>query len=154
VTYLKLGGTPEGVAEELAQEVMVVVWREAASFDRSRGAVATWIFTIARNLRIDRYRREGGKHRGVDQALDLDEQIVDPAALPEDHFSVIQRESRVREALKKLSPKQAHLLHLSFFAESPHSDIARDLCVPLGTAKSQIRSALLSMRRLLEGSGP
>lgn len=154
VTYLRHGGTPTAVAEELAQEAMVMVWRKSERYDASRGAVATWIFAIARNLRIDRYRREGGEHRGIDQELDLDGQIVDPGASPEECFDARQLESRVREAMKQLSPQQAHLLQLSFFAESPHADIARDLCVPLGTAKAQIRRALLKMRRFLEASAP
>lgn len=153
VTYLRHGGTPTAVAEELAQEAMVMVWRKAERYDASRGAAATWIFAIARNLRIDRYRREGGEHRGVDQDLD-DVQIVDPSASPEECCDARQRESRVREAMKQLSPQQAHLLQLSFFAESPHADIARDLCVPLGTAKAQIRRALLKMRLFLEESAP
>ncbi len=154
VTYLRHGGTPATVAEELAQDAMVTVWRKAERYDPSLGAVATWIFAIARNLRIDRYRREGGEHRGVDQELDLDGQIVDPGTSPEESFDARQRESRVREAMEQLSPQQAHLLRLSFFAESPHADIARDLRVPLGTAKAQIRRALLKMRRFLEASAP
>ena len=153
VSYLKRGGTPTSVAEELSQEAMVMAWRKAGSFDPLLGGVTTWIFAIARNLRIDRYRREGAQHRGVDQELDLDNYVfADPEPSPEARLNARQREGRVHAALRQLSPQQIHLLQLSFFAESPHSDISRDLCLPLGTVKSHIRRALLNMRRSLEAS--
>ena len=153
VTYLRRGGTPPAVAEEICQEAMVVAWRKAGNFDPMLGAVATWIFAIARNLRVDRYRREGGEHRGFDQELDLyDDALVDPEPSPEARLSAQQRDGRVRTALRQLSPQQIHLLQLSFFAESPHQDISRELGLPLGTVKSQIRRALITMRRGLEAS--
>lgn len=153
VTYLRRGGTPPSVAEEISQEAMVMAWRKAGTFDPSLGAVATWLFTIARNLRVDRYRREGGEHRGFDQEIDSDSYaFADPEPSPEQRLAVRQREGRVRAALRQLSPQQVHLLQRSFFADSTHDDISRDLCVPLGTVKSQIRRALISMRRYLEAT--
>lgn len=154
-SYLARGGTPAGAAEELAQDAMVLLWRKAKSFDPNRGAVTTWVFTIARHLRIDMHRRQGGV---VTQSLshinddgDLDEyELTDSQPCPEERLGAAQRDQCVREALKRLSPEQAHLLHLSFFAESPHVDIARDLHMPLGTVKSQIRRALQQIRRSFE----
>ncbi len=156
-SYLQRGGTPAPAAEDLAQEAMVLLWRKARSFDPARGAVATWVFAIARHLRIDQHRRQGGvltrSLSDVDHDFDLEEyEIADSEPSPEEYLSAAQRDRRVREAMKQLSPQQVHLLQLSFFAESPHFDIARDLDLPLGTVKSQIRRALLQMRRSLEAS--
>lgn len=149
--YLMRGGTSAGSAEELAQEAMVLLWRKAGSFDPARGAVSTWIFTIARHLRIDRHRRDGDENL----ALDLDGfDPADSAATPDEHLDALQRERRVRAALRRLSPDQARLLQLSFFAERPHFDIARELCLPLGTVKSHIRRGLKRLRRLLDAAEP
>jgi len=155
VTYLVRGGTPAASAEELAQEAMVALWRKAASFDPGRAGVSTWVFTIARNLRIDRHRRgadaavDAGDHADVD----LDAQ-PDPAASPDDELDARQREQRVRASLRRLPPEQARVLHLSYFAESPHAEIARELSIPLGTVKSRIRLAMINLRRLIDATEP
>ena len=154
VTYLVRGGTAPASAEELAQEAMVVLWRKAASFDPARAGVSTWVFTIARNLRIDRYRRGGGAvDAGDDADIDLDAH-PDPAASPDDRLDARQREQRVHAALRQLSPEQARVLHLSYFAEAPHAEIARELCLPLGTVKSRIRLAMINLRRLIDATEP
>ncbi len=156
-SYLARGGTPAPAAEELAQDAMVILWRKAQSFDPKRGGVTTWVFAIARHLRIDKHRRLGGvvtqslSHINDDGDLDEDE-LADSQPSPEERLSAAQRERRVREALKRLSPQQAYLVHLSFFAESPHLEIARNLDMPLGTVKSQIRRALQQIRRSFEAS--
>ena len=136
------------LAEDFVQEAMVSVWRKAASFDPDRAQVSTWIFTIARNLRIDRQRR-----RGVvlelfeDDALDA---VPDTAAAaPDDRLAALRREDEVRIALGQLAPEQALIVRLSFFDEHPHARIARELQIPLGTVKSRIRVAINHLRRLL-----
>ena len=147
-TYLARGGTPAASAEELAQETMVVLWRKAASFDPARAGVSTWVFTIARNLRIDRHRRgelEIAEAGGVEL-----EAHADPAESPDELLGAVQRERRVRAALRKLAPEQARVLQLSYFADQPHAEIARDLCIPLGTVKSRIRLAMNNLRRLID----
>ena len=152
--YLVRAGTPVATAEELAQEAMVVLWRKAASFDPARAGVSTWVFTIARNLRIDRHRRGGDADVAGDGAeADLDAH-PDAAASPDEELDARQRERRVRAALRRLSPEQARVLHLSYFAESPHAEIARDLCIPLGTVKSRIRLAMINLRRLIDATEP
>lgn len=156
-SYLQRGGSSAPAAEELAQEAMVLVWRKARSFEPSRGAVPTWVFAIARHLRIDQHRRKRDALTrplsDVNPDFDFDEyEIASSDPSPEEQLGAVQRERRVREAMKQLSPQLAHLLQLSFFAESPHVDIARELGLPLGTVKSNIRRALLQMRRSLEAS--
>ena len=154
VTYLVRGGTPAASAEELAQEAMVVLWRKAASFDPARAGVSTWVFTIARNLRIDRHRRDGRGDAGSDHAdVDLDAQ-PDPAASPDEALDARQHERRIHAALHRLSAEQARVLHLSYFAEAPHAEIARELGLPLGTVKSRIRLAMINLRRLIDATAP
>ncbi len=154
-TYLVRGGTPAPTAEELAQETMVALWRKAASFDPARAGVSTWVFTIARNLRIDRHRRAG---RGDDDRQDGSDvegdDIADPAAAPDELLETAQRDRRVRAALRGLSSEQALILQLSYFADKPHASIARELCIPLGTVKSRIRLAMNNLRRLIDAQEP
>ena len=148
--YLMRGGMSAASAEELAQEAMVLLWRKAGSFDPARAAVSTWIFAIARHVSIDRHRRYGDEPLALD--IDHHHDLADPAPSPDERLEALQRERRVRAALECLSPEQARLLHLSFFAERSHADIARHLCLPLGTVKSHIRRTLNILRRLLDGS--
>ncbi|MEC5398586.1 sigma-70 family RNA polymerase sigma factor [Uliginosibacterium sp. H1] len=151
--YLIRGGVAPGQAEDLAQEAMVNVWRKAASFDRSRAAASTWIFTIARNLRIDQLRHE---RDAVPSATlpgdDADEvqDIVDTGALPCDHAASAQIGQGVRAAIDSLPPEQARVLQLSFYEEQPHVAIAEALGIPLGTVKSRIRLAVGQLRQRLE----
>jgi RNA polymerase sigma factor (sigma-70 family) len=149
--FLMRSGMAAELAEELAQEAMVTVWRKATLFDPSRGSLSTWIFTIARNLRISHHRRlPGGTQIDVDEAGD-DQQPADCRATPEDSVTTLQREERLQAALSGLSPEQALVLRLSFFEEQPHLRIAEELDIPLGTVKSRIRRAVLQLRRALEG---
>ncbi len=151
-TYLVRGGTPAATAEELTQETMVALWRKAASFDPARAGVSTWVFTIARNLRIDRHRRAG--EDDLAEAFDGDSDAADPAAAPDEWLDAAQRERRVRAALRRLSPEQAQILQLSYFADKPHALIARELHIPLGTVKSRIRLAVNNLRRLIDAPEP
>ncbi len=140
--YLLRLGAGGPAAEELAQEAMLSVWRKAALFDPARASAATWIFTIARNLRIDALRRE--RRPEFDPA---DPAFVPDAGPPADAGLVRgQDEARLREAIGKLPPEQAKVVELSFFADKPHSAIARELGLPLGTVKSRLRLALNRIR--------
>ena len=147
-TFMIRAGMTPAAAEELAQETMLAVWQKASYFDGSRAGASTWIFTIARNLRIDRFRREG-------QYLDLAGRIDpsrEPDAMPTGESIVlgVEREQRVRDALSALSEEQAMIVRLAFFGEKPHSLIATELGIPLGTVKSRIRLALNRLRAALE----
>jgi RNA polymerase sigma factor (sigma-70 family) len=148
--YLQRLGTPAGVAEELAQDVMVTLWRKAALFDPAKSSLGTWLFRIARNRRIDMLRR--------DRAAELDEN--DPALHPsdpsEDAGEVLdaqRREERVRLALGQLPAEQLSLVELAFFKNLTHSQIAEETGLPLGTVKSRIRLAFTRLRRILEADG-
>ena len=151
-SYLMRLGTSEGLAEELAQEAMVSVWRKAQSFDAGRANVSTWIFTIARNLRVDHFRRIGNRTAEVDD-IDGDD-TPDALPQPDELLLTRQREAGVREAIAQLPAEQAQVLRLSFYEEQPHSQIAEALGLPLGTVKSRVRLAVRHLRRLLDGLEP
>lgn len=135
-------------ADEVAQEAMLSVWSKAASFDPALANASTWIFTIARNARIDHLRREG---RLVYQAEPAMEDI-DPAGDPESHAITDERERSIQDALKSLTPEQLDIVRLSFFHEESHGVISKKLGLPLGTVKSRIRLALARLRSLVEAS--
>ena len=147
--YLRKAGASEAQAEEIAQEAMLSVWRKAALFDPTASGVATWIFTIARNLRIDAIRRErrGGAIR-VDEVEA--EYEVDEAPLADVRIVAAQSEARVREALAGLPREQLTVIQMSFFEEQAQAEIARTLQIPLGTVKSRVRLAMKRLRGLLE----
>jgi RNA polymerase sigma-70 factor (ECF subfamily) len=153
--YLMRSGTQEPVADDLAQETMLTVWRRAASFDPDRGALATWVFAIARNLRTDHHRRATARGEGgmvfVDFEL-LEEGCggADARSGPDEALLTVQRERSVRRALASLAAEQALILRLFFFEEQSHSTIARELAMPLGSVKTRIRTAVAQMRKLLQ----
>jgi len=144
-SYLMRLGADGGQAEEIAQDVMVTVWRKASLFDRNQASVSTWIFRIARNRRIDVFRRT----RRPD--LDPEETMILPAGVeaPEARVEAMETETRVRDAMKDLPEEQLHLLKLAFYEGLSHREIAEKLDVPLGTVKSRIRLAFAKMKSRL-----
>lgn len=151
--FLMRSGTPAELAEELAQETMVCVWRKAPSFDPDRARVSTWVFTIARNLRIDWHRR-GQEDQTVSLEIDglgdSHAAMVDSDAPPDEQVHLAQREHRVRQALAHLPAEQLAVLQRSFYDGQAHAHIAEELGIPLGTVKSRIRLAVGQLRRLLD----
>jgi len=146
--FLARSGLADQLAEEIAQETMLTIWRKASYFDPGRAGVSTWIFTIARNQRIDRLRYE--QLRATDRSPDPSEE-PDPPPSSEEITLATEREERVRSALAALTQEQALIIHLSFFEEKPHAQIARELGIPLGTVKSRARLAFDRLRVLLDG---
>ncbi len=146
-SFLMRSGLADPTAEEVTQEVMIAVWRKASYFDPSRAGASTWVFTIARNQKIDWLRR--ARSRTADHLLDpSDEPDTPPSG--EDIAITAEREDGVRKALATLPNDQATIVRLSFFAEKPHAEIARELGIPLGTVKSRVRLALNRLRTLLD----
>ena len=150
-TFALRSGASAATAEELAQETMLSVWRKADSFvPGSAAAAAAWIFTIARNLRIDALRRE--RHNGCEFDIDRDiaiEPRVDEQLTPESQVSALQLEQCVRKAMGRLSNEQSRVIELSFFEEKAHGEIAEQLQIPIGTVKSRSRLAITRLRALL-----
>lgn len=145
--YLVKLGADRGQAEELTQEVMLTVWRKAATFDRRQASAATWMFTIARNRRIDAIRRERRPELDPSDPMLVPEE---PAAA-DDRLDALAREARVAKALKTLPAEQAELVHEAFFLSKTHSQIAEETKIPLGTVKSRLRLAFNRLRKAMEG---
>ncbi|MFN4273143.1 MAG: sigma-70 family RNA polymerase sigma factor [Aliihoeflea sp.] len=144
--YLQRLGLERGDAEDMAQEVMAVLWHKAHLFDPAKSSLATWLFRIARNRRIDVARRERSR------VLDPDEPMLMPSEPePVDHeMDARQRDERVRAALSELPTEQYELVQMAFFLGLSHSQIADQSGLPLGTVKSRIRLAFQRMRKILE----
>lgn len=144
-TLMRRSGMDDAAAEELAQEALLAVWRKAHMFDPATTGVAAWIFTIARNLRIDALRRGRGQ-----QASNIDaEFLLDGEAQADAVVAAGERENRVRQALAALPPEQVKVVELSFYQEQAHGEIAVVLGIPLGTVKSRLRLAMTKLRGLL-----
>ena len=145
-SYLLRLGASENEAEDLAQDVMVTVWRKAGMYDRKQASVSTWVFRVARNRRIDRFRQASRPE------LDADEPMLRPPDIeqPDVALDRAQIEETDRTELQKLPPEQLELLQAAFYEGLSHSEIASRFNLPLGTVKSRIRLAFGRLRGQLE----
>ncbi len=143
--FARRSGASSQVAEDLAQDVMLTVWRRAGLFDRRKAAASTWIFTIARNRRIDMIRKEA---RPDFDPYDPSLQAEDKAADELLHAS--EMEGELRRAVARLPQEQAELMRLAYFEDKSHGVIAEELDLPLGTVKSRIRLAMRKLRRMMK----
>jgi len=139
-------GAGDALAEDLVQETFVSVWRKAALYSNQRGAASTWIFTIARNLRIDQLRRQSNRPYEDLEAIELASDAPIGSAIAEQNQVV----ERVTVALASLPAEQQDVIRLSFIHDMPHAQIAETLGVPLGTVKSRLRLAYGRLRPMLE----
>jgi RNA polymerase sigma-70 factor (ECF subfamily) len=147
-TFMRRSGATEQSADEFAQEALLAVWSKAGLFDPNSVGATAWIFTIARNLRIDVLRRE--KRTGTEYTVEIDAEFhVDDGPQPDAGLAASQTESRVRAALAQLPDDQLRVIELSFFDEKAHAEIAQTLRIPLGTVKSRLRLAMNRLRGLL-----
>ena len=145
-SFLLRLGSDISTAEELSQEAMIMVWRRAETFDPAQAGASTWIFTIARNKRIDRLRKDG---RPLPDMLDL---AMMPDA-PETGLEAVNRgeeEDKLRQAMKKLPEEQAKMIFAAYYEEKSHREISEESGLPLGTVKSRIRLALSRLRANLD----
>lgn len=140
--YLRGMGAPEAVAEELGQDAMLRLWQHAAGYDPARSAVSTWLFRIARNLHIDRIRREGAALHGHVPPAALDDELSTEPASTEDYAESVHLKRRI----DALSSVQARLIRMSYFEAKTHQEIAGELSMPLGTVKSHLRRAFLRLQ--------
>ena len=131
------------VAEELAQETLLMVWRKAHQYDATKAAVSTWIFRIARNLYLDQLRRDKARKLREDSTADL---VEDRTA---DAGDLMVDSSRLKEAIKELPPNQAQLLYQSYFEGKSHQQIADETGMPLGSVKSTIRLAFQKLEKAM-----
>ncbi|MEM9097565.1 MAG: sigma-70 family RNA polymerase sigma factor [Pseudomonadota bacterium] len=140
--FLIRAGAHREEAEEGAQEVFVTLWRRAETFDPTKAGATTWIYTIARNKRIDMLRR----------ARRAEPDTSDPLFVPDDIESSetlvagVDRDARVRAAILALPDDQRAVIRLAFFAGLSHAEIAQQLEAPLGTVKSRLRLSFARLR--------
>lgn len=143
-SFMLRGGADPETAEEISQEAMIIVWNKAEQYDRSKAALSTWIFTIARNKRIDMLRREmrpeiePENYPVAEQGPAADEKVES------DEASVT-----LRDRIATLPAEQQEVLQKAFFEDKSHGVISEELGLPLGTVKSRIRLALGRLRGTL-----
>jgi RNA polymerase sigma-70 factor (ECF subfamily) len=147
---IKSGGvTPEN-AEELVQETMIKVWRKAPTFSASQASASTWIYTIARNTRIDWLRKQNRQNPNELHADDLYDESEEPT--PYSSLIQIRNKRQVAEHLAALPAEQAEVLKKMYFQGLSGQEVANELGLPLGTVKSRIRLALNKMKLALANS--
>ena len=141
--FLMKSGAGETLAEECTQEVMATLWQKAHLFDPSRASVSTWIFTIARNRKIDALRRQ--------KRPEPEDLPWGPEAEPDqaEAMSLRQESEKLAEAVAQLPDKQRKLIEKAYFGDLSHSEIAAETGLPLGTIKSRIRLALERLRHAM-----
>jgi RNA polymerase sigma-70 factor, ECF subfamily len=138
-------GADYGTAEEIVQDTFLTVWRKAELFVAARGSAVTWIYTIARNLRIDRLRREvPWQELGEDH---LEQASGDP--LQDDQLAAEQIQARLRSVLETLPADQGEVVALAYTEGLSHGEIAGRLDIPLGTVKSRMRLAYQKIKDAL-----
>ena len=136
----------ERFAQDVVQEVFVAVWKDAARFDPAKGSVGPWLFSLARHKAIDLVRREQNvRKRTAEVDMELE---VAPDDVDHEAWLNLRRE-RVHEAIAQLTESQRTALELAFFGGLTHVEVAERLGIPLGTAKTRIRTALLKLRDAL-----
>ncbi len=140
------------IAEDVAQEAMVRAWRHAAAYDPRRGSVATWLLTITRNVAIDELR--------VRRPIAFDPEVLLAIATPltdrgpDDVAVVTDDVVRLRRALRSLPEEQRRAIVLTGVLGLSGREVAEHEDIPLGTAKTRIRTALLRLRTLLADAEP
>jgi len=141
----------QGEAEDIVQDVFSQAWRQAANYDPSRGAVAAWLFTLARSRAIDRLRaRRARPEQAVDDRQAAN--VVDPRVPADLQLLSAEQVGQVRAALEALPVLQRVAIELAYYEGLTHIEIAARLEQPLGTVKTRIRLALGKLRDVLAGA--
>ena len=138
IGYLVGSGSQKEIAEEIAQEVLSMVWQKASQFDYKKGNVNTWVFTIARNKRIDRIRKNENPSYNT---VDLIDALYSKNDIQNNDF-----EEEINILQNKLNKSEKKLIKMNFFEGKSHKIISKDLEIPLGTIKSRIRKILIKIR--------
>ena len=141
--FLIKSGTSHTLAEECAQETLVTLWNKAHLFDPTRASAATWIFTIARNKKIDAFRKSA---RPEPEDLPWG---PEPEPEQADALVLQQETQKLAQAIADLPEKQRDIVHKAYFGELSHAELAEKTGLPLGTIKSRIRLALGRLRQTL-----
>ena len=142
----------KALAEEVVEDTYFQVWRQAARFDPARGQALTWLLAIARSRAIDALRREARfAHDSMDD--DTENEVASEARPHDELLDLARHQADLHQALMRLGVQPRQLVSLAFFRGLSHEEIAQQTQLPLGTVKSQIRRALLSLRQILGEGG-
>ena len=147
VSYFTRGGVLGQKASDLAQETLFSVWNKASYFDSSKGSCASWIFTIARNIRYDHFRSESSEILNL-VADDLYEEIEDPFF----DFDTKNASDDLKKRIENLPAEQREVVYAMYFEGYSHGEYAELKKIPLGTVKSRLRLALAQIKKGLEES--
>ncbi len=148
-SFLMKSGADEAIAEEIIQETMTIIWTKADYYDPKVASPSTWIYTIARNKKIDILRKS---RKAILE--DIETAILPPIeSKADENIEHDQRFDMVSQYLDDLPADQLSLLKMNFFEEKSHGEIAEITKIPLGTVKSRIRLALEKIRGKLEQDG-
>lgn len=144
--YLAKSGGSDVMVEELVQEAMLKVWLKAESFDASKSSAATWVFTVARNSRIDMYRRKSRQDR-ILEVEDIWDDVQEDTAMTS--LEATRAEQHIKAHMKNLPQEQALVLQKIYMEGLSHSEAAKALNVPLGTVKSRVRLAFKKLQSVI-----
>ena len=144
--FLIRSGASDAIAEECTQDVLATLWHKAHLFDPARASAATWIFTIARNRKIDVLRRHARPEPAAEDLSWGPEPEPDQA----EAMTIRQWSVQLDAALATLPDKQRDLIERAYFGDKSHSEIAEETGLPLGTIKSRIRLALERLRHAMK----
>lgn len=150
IKYYALSNGMAHQAEELVQEVMISVWRRACLYDWRKAAASTWIFTIARNQRIDMLRKQ--QRSSAEMAVETEDLWQIPGDNEDEPVTALHRimaERRVRQSLRSLPEEQVTVLAKVYMENKSHQMVADELQIPLGTVKSRVRLALNKLKVIL-----
>ena len=142
--YFIQNGISADISEELTQEVMSIIWSKSDRYDSSKSAVTTWVYTIARNKKVDFFRKNAKIEVNDD---DIREFLYENG--DQDKLSRKEAAEQVNRINKELNQDQRKMIKMNFFENKSHKKIAEELEIPLGTVKSRIRNLLIKMQRLL-----
>jgi RNA polymerase sigma factor (sigma-70 family) len=148
-SYLLKNGASEAAAEEVVQNTFVTIWEKAAGYDPKKAAASTWIFTIARNKRIDALRRE----RFIDVNTDSPE-LQNQAIQTIEEYAGPETVDQLNAAIDRLPEDQAKLIRMAFFEDKSHQAISDETHLPLGTVKSRLRLGMEKLKNALKGFAP
>ena len=142
--YFIQNGISADISEELTQEVMSIIWSKSDRYDPSKSAVTTWVYTIARNKKVDFFRKSAKINVNDD---DIREFLYENG--DEDKLSRKEAAEQVNRINKELNQDQRKMIKMNFFENKSHKKIAEELEIPLGTVKSRIRHLLIKLQRFL-----
>ncbi|MGH1371050.1 MAG: sigma-70 family RNA polymerase sigma factor [Cellvibrionaceae bacterium] len=140
------------VADELVQEVLIKLWNKAHLYNSTKANANTWIFTLARNCRID-YLRRNGRYASEIEADEIFNNIEDESAGPFEDTMQKKSAKMIREGMNQLPIEQTQVLSKVYMEGRTQQETALELNLPLGTVKSRVRLALQKLEVILRGNG-